>query len=83
MIEQELEGVRREFETYKKRSRLATVKLQQELEEKKKNQVHAVVLPGLQTSTVLPPSVAQFDGKLPSSSPMQWLAVIASLPLGG
>ena len=39
MIEQELEGVRREFETYKKRSRLATVKLQQELEEKKKNQV--------------------------------------------
>ena len=38
MIEQELEGVRREFETYKKRSRLATVKLQQELEEKK-NQV--------------------------------------------
>lgn len=38
MVEQELEGVRREFETYKKRSRLATVKLQQELEEKK-NQV--------------------------------------------
>lgn len=30
--------MRREFETYKKRSRLATVKLQQELEEKK-NQV--------------------------------------------
>ena len=40
MIEQELEGVRREFETYKKRSRLATVKLQQEIEEKKKNQVN-------------------------------------------
>ena len=38
MVEQELEGVRREFEIYKKRSRLATVKLQQELEEKK-NQV--------------------------------------------
>lgn len=37
-MEQELEGVRKEFETYKKRSRLATVKLQQELEASK-NQV--------------------------------------------